>query len=88
MKNLIIDGNKFDSIHGFYESILLSFPMRKGAFGKNLDALYDILSEESYESIRVVWYQKIRFELGDEFFRDLSEILFELTLEKALIFEV
>lgn len=70
MKNLVIDGARFDSITTFYTYILSLFPEKKEYFGENLDALYDILSDESYETITIKEYQKIRFDLGDDFFRE------------------
>ncbi len=88
MKNLIIDGAKFDSTSAFYTYIMSLFPEKKEYFGENLDALYDILSDESYESITVKEYQKIRFDLGDDFFMSIKEILFDLDIKKNLNFEV
>lgn len=87
MKNLVIDGAQFDSITTFYTHILSLFPEKKEYFGANLDALYDILSDESYETILVKEYPKIRFDLGDEFFVGLEEILFDLDVKKSLTFE-
>ncbi|MBP9779646.1 barstar family protein [Candidatus Gracilibacteria bacterium] len=88
MKNLIIDGNQFDSVLSLYDYILSIFPEKREYFGRNLDALYDILSEEAYQSIRVIAYQKIRFELGDEFFIALREILFDLDVSQGIYFDV
>ncbi len=88
MKNLIIDGGKFDSVESFYTYIVTLFPQTKEYFGNNLDALYDILSEESFEKIQVKQFQKMRFELGDSFFMSFQEILFELDVQDQIVFEV
>ncbi len=88
MKNLIIDGDKFESTESFYEYMISLFPQKKQYFGSNLDALYDILSDESYESITIKRYQKIRFDLGDELFMNIQEILFDLDVTWEIVFEV
>lgn len=87
MKQLMIDGNDFQSQESFYERILEIFPETKTYFGYNLDALYDVLSEQSYESIIIKNYQKIRFELSDEFYMQLLEILFDLEVRQSIVFE-
>lgn len=83
----MIDGNDFQSQESFYERILEIFPETKTYFGYNLDALYDVLSEQSYESIIIKNYQKIRFELSDEFYMQLLEILFDLEVRQSIVFE-
>jgi RNAse (barnase) inhibitor barstar len=88
MKNLIIDGGKFDSIESFYKYVTLLFPEHGEYFGENLDALFDILSDESFGDIIIKEYQKMRFELGDEFFVSLQEILFDLDVQWKIVFEV
>jgi RNAse (barnase) inhibitor barstar len=88
MKQLLIDGGQFDSQKSFYESILRVFPEAKEHFGYNLDALYDVLSEESYDTIVIRDFQKVRFDLSDEFYMSLLEILFDLDVKESIRFEV
>jgi RNAse (barnase) inhibitor barstar len=51
MKHLIFDSDKFSTIPEFYENILELFPDVREYFGYNLDALYDILSDQEFERI-------------------------------------
>lgn len=88
MKKLLIDWAEFDSIPTFYTYIASLFPESLEYFWENLDALYDILSDESYDSIVLKDYQKIRFDLGDEFYMSLLQILFDLDVKSSLTFEV
>jgi RNAse (barnase) inhibitor barstar len=51
MKHLILDSEKFTIISEFYDTILELFPDAREYFGYNLDALYDILSDQEFERI-------------------------------------
>jgi RNAse (barnase) inhibitor barstar len=88
MKHLILDSEKFTIISEFYDTILELFPDAREYFGYNLDALYDILSDQEFERITLKWYQKIRFDLGDEFFTSLVEILLDLEIGERIVFEI
>lgn len=53
-KRCVLDGKEVRSLDRFYEEIAgqLGFP---GHFGKNLDALWDVLSADVEGPVEVVW---------------------------------
>jgi len=66
MKQYIIDGNNFTGVETFYDEVtkVFSFPEY---FGRNLDALYDSLSDIG-EPIEITWKnsQKSKMEFATD----------------------
>ncbi len=84
MINVILNGKKIDSIDNFYEVLdkYLNFPPY---FGKNLDALYDVLSEDN-RTIRFIIKNHLELEstLGEFYFK-LLVLLEDLSNEYSNI---
>lgn len=53
MKQYIIEANNFNGVESFYDEITRVFHL-PAYFGRNLDALYDVLSDKN-ESIELIW---------------------------------
>ena len=72
-KRCLLSGKTVRSMDGFYDEISrqLSFP---GHFGRNLDALWDILSADIEGPIEVVWENAdfSRHDMGRDFDRLLG----------------
>ena len=49
--SLHIHGTKITSLDDLYEEILEQMPEKRSYFGYNLDALYDILSDENIDRV-------------------------------------
>lgn len=66
MKQYIIDGNNFTGVESFYDEVcrVFSFPEY---FGRNLDALYDSLSDIG-EPMEITWKnsQKSKMEFSSD----------------------
>ncbi|KAI9303903.1 barnase inhibitor, partial [Cunninghamella echinulata] len=76
---VIIDGNNFSTIEGFYDEFTEKFAA-PSYFGRNLDALNDILYDISNENTIVIW------ENANKSKKDLNiikndEALFEVIVE-------
>ncbi|MDD2745315.1 MAG: barstar family protein [Candidatus Gracilibacteria bacterium] len=72
MKQYIIDGNNFTGVETFYDEVakVFSFPEY---FGRNLDALYDSLSDIG-EPMEIVWKNSQKSKI--EFSSDASQPTF------------
>ncbi|MBF0206676.1 MAG: barstar family protein [Oligoflexia bacterium] len=68
MKEIILDGDKIDSMEDFHDqiSILLKFPE---FYGRNLDALWDCLTGFIDTNFKLIWknHAKSKVVLGDRF---------------------
>lgn len=91
VKKYMLDGRKIRSVDDLYDQIqaALSVP---DFFGRNLDALWDVLSTDTEGPFEIVWKHastsqkamKKDFERILQFFKDLEDDRsdFKLTLEK------
>ena len=72
-KRCLLSGKTVRSLDGFYDEISrqLSFPVH---FGRNLDALWDILSADIEGPIEVVWENadSSRHDMGQDYHRLLG----------------
>ena len=53
MKQFIIEAKNFNGVESFYDEISRTFQL-PAYFGRNLDALYDVLSDQD-EPMLVIW---------------------------------
>ena len=81
-KKFIIDGNNFSDLDGFYDEIRRVLTDNFEGFGRNLDALDDVLEGgfgkfDEYENIILIWknFDKSKKELKPEILKKLVEIL-------------
>jgi len=85
MRELILDGNKFSDLEGFYiEMDKLLTKDLDWETGHNLDALNDLLSggfgvHEYGEELKIKWlhYEKSKRELGEEKFLAILEVFLD-----------
>lgn len=72
MKQYIIDGNNFTGVESFYDEVcrVFSFPE---SFGRNLDALYDSLSDIG-EPMEITWKNSLKSKM--EFASDAAQPTF------------
>lgn len=79
MSNIVLDGKNFTDKETFHNLMVKEFNL-PGYYGRNLDALWDLLSEESGLNILIMNANKIEENLGDygksilRVFDDLSNI--------------
>lgn len=64
MKTVVLDGERFDDLRGFYDEVERQLLPPGAPFGRNLDALADLLSgslsPEDAEPLTVRWLQAAR----------------------------
>jgi ribonuclease inhibitor len=72
MRQYVIDGNNFNGVSTFYDEVskVFSFP---DYFGRNLDALYDSLSDIG-EPVEIIWKNSQKSK--EEFSNDASQPMF------------
>ncbi len=51
MKTLILSGKRISSLEDIYDQMTRDLHLDRAIFGKNLDALYDVLSEKEIDKI-------------------------------------
>jgi ribonuclease inhibitor len=54
MKQCILDGNRIRSLDDLYDQLSTQLPFPKH-FGRNLDALWDVLSTDIEDPFEIIW---------------------------------
>ena len=77
---IIIDGRNIDNRDDLFAAFSRQMPL-PDYFGGNLDALYDILSEqEEAVTIEIIFYQMLSKNLGDRFSSSFWRMLGDLNV--------
>ncbi|MGE5473825.1 MAG: barstar family protein [Ignavibacteriales bacterium] len=74
MRNIILDGNKITSKQSLH-SMLKSELKLPDYYGENLDALWDVLSEEIEEPLMITWQD---FHKSKEYLGEYADRVIEL----------
>lgn len=82
VKRCTLNGKKIRSLDDLYDQLAKSFSLSKH-FGRNLDALWDVLSADVEGPFEIIWKHadKSRKVLGDDFDRVLK-LLHEIEEER------
>ncbi|HPN35897.1 MAG TPA: barstar family protein [bacterium] len=82
MKKCVLEGRSFTSLNDVYDSLArqLNFPAH---FGRNLDALWDVLTTDIPGPLSITWkaYRASRAALGPDYIR-ISRLLQEVARER------
>jgi ribonuclease inhibitor len=82
IKRYLLDGTTIHSLDDFYDQLIQQLALPK-QFGRNLDALWDVLSTDIEGPYEIVWHssQSSRVMIGQDFDR-IIKIFHELESER------